>query len=133
MSEFMQPQVVHGKFYEIETNNGTWFVPVDVVGGPSKGTTYDQFKAELLQYTEASEVYEWKVIKGWGARLSAPGYMDCTEWSVYSTETEAWEQLDVMYDAGEDSEHYCQKCGQAWAVHNSDGGCIDDNNVDDWR
>ena len=34
---------------------------------------------------------------GYGARISAPGYCDCTEWAVYDTEKEAWEGLLEMY------------------------------------
>ena len=43
-----------------------------------------------------------------GARLSAPGYLDCTEWSVFDTEQEAEEYLDENYpedeEDGEDEE-----------------------------
>lgn len=34
---------------------------------------------------------------GYGARLSAPGYLDCTEYSVHATEREAWDALLEMY------------------------------------
>lgn len=35
---------------------------------------------------------------GYYARLSAPGYLDCTEWSgPFSTEDEAYESLVEMY------------------------------------
>lgn len=35
---------------------------------------------------------------GWYSRLSAPGYLDCTEWSgPYETEDEALEDLFEMY------------------------------------
>jgi hypothetical protein len=29
---------------------------------------------------------------GYGVRLSAPGYLDCTEWEVFETEAEAEER-----------------------------------------
>jgi len=38
----------------------------------------------------------------WGARLSAPGYLDCTEWSTFRTERGAMEYLAETY--GDDSE-----------------------------
>lgn len=29
------------------------------------------------------------IVWGYGARFSAPGYMDCTDWNVFETEEEA--------------------------------------------
>lgn len=39
---------------------------------------------------------------GFGARLSAPGYMDATEWAVFATEDEAKDYLVETY--GDDVE-----------------------------
>ena len=37
--------------------------------------------------------------KGWGARLSAPGYLDCTDWvGPFPTENEALKALAQQYD-----------------------------------
>ncbi|MCP3885122.1 MAG: hypothetical protein GY700_06540 [Propionibacteriaceae bacterium] len=37
---------------------------------------------------------------GYGARLSKPGYLDCTEWAVFDTQREAAEYLlETYYDA----------------------------------
>ena len=41
---------------------------------------------------------------GYGARLSAPGYLDCTEWAVFETEDEAREYLEEMYPDDEEDE-----------------------------
>jgi viroplasmin and RNaseH domain-containing protein len=46
----------------------------------------------------------WENIKGYGARLSAPGYLDCTEWSVFDTAEEAKAYLDENYPEEEDEE-----------------------------
>ena len=35
---------------------------------------------------------------GWGARLSASGYLDCTPWSMFDSEQEANEYLDTEED-----------------------------------
>lgn len=41
---------------------------------------------------------------GWYCRLSAPGYMDCTDWSgPYETEQEAREAIVDMWDVDPDS------------------------------
>ena len=39
----------------------------------------------------------WENIQGYGARLSAPGYMDCTEWCVFDSVEEAEEYLTETY------------------------------------
>lgn len=90
---FMERQIVFGDWYECETNNGTCYVPSDLCEGTPEG---------VLMYCEAREVYEVMPRKGFGARLSAPGYMDRTEWSVFDTEEEAEAYLEEMY--GEDEE-----------------------------
>lgn len=28
------------------------------------------------------------------------------------------------------SDHFCPKCGQHWAVHNDDGSCVNDDELD---
>jgi hypothetical protein len=53
---------------------------------------------------------------GHGARLSAHGYMDCTEWGVYDTEEEARQGLAETYDLCPvclvelDEDYVCQDC-----------------------
>ncbi len=93
---FMEPEIIHGTWYEIETNNGTWFVPVDLIGEPE-----NNFEEKLVQYTEGTKVYSWNIKEGYGARLSARGYLDCTDWSVFDTEEEAREFLIDTYDVEE--------------------------------
>jgi hypothetical protein len=113
---FMQRQVtVKRKWYEIETNAGTWFVDVDDVDGGkfaeslAGGLELDtwalaQLEKDYLQYTEGSRLEGLSVREGYGARLSAPGYMDCTEWTVFDTEQEANDYLEETYGDDEDEE-----------------------------
>ena len=65
-------------WYELYTDAGIWFVPVWVVDTDN-----------LLDYTEGSKLYSSEIISGYGVRSSAPGYLDCTEWSVYEGLAEA--------------------------------------------
>jgi hypothetical protein len=46
----------------------------------------------------------WENIKGYGARLSAPGYLDCTDWTVFDTKEEAIAYLDEYYPEDEDEQ-----------------------------
>ena len=43
-----------------------------------------------------------QLIEGYGARLSAPGYMDATAWTVFKTREEAEEFLREEYDVEEE-------------------------------
>lgn len=83
----MKPQVTERmKWWEIDTREGIFFYPAN-------------------QFTFADVVQEWKerafskpqLISGYGARLSMPGYQDCTEWCVFDTEAEAHQYLEDMY------------------------------------
>ena len=40
----------------------------------------------------------------WLARLSAPGYMDCTDWAAFGTRKEAEEYLIEYYGDDDDSD-----------------------------
>ena len=99
---FMEPEIVLGKWLEVEGNVGTEFIDADLVGEiePYQGPAIP-IPADLSDYCENRTVTEIKVIEGWGARLSAPGYLDCTPWCVFETEQEAQEYLDEQIDEAE--------------------------------
>lgn len=61
----------------------------------------DELQAHFGEYYEG-DVQSVSVREGYGARLSAPGYLDCTEWTVFDTEKEAQAYLDETY--GDDDE-----------------------------
>lgn len=97
---FMQPQVYHDLYFEIETTIGTEIVPADVIGrtcATDVSAFLDYLEGEPNDEDELVEVKE-----GWLARMSAPGYLDCTDWSAHETEEEARAYLEEMY--GEDDE-----------------------------
>ena len=109
MSDFMQKQVTGlSNWLKVETYSGIEFLPSDLcvfVRDSDKATAVQkrEYKKEIWQYT-TDEPIEWENIKGYGARLSAPGYLDCTEWTVFDTEEEAREYLEEIYpdeDSGE--------------------------------
>ena len=79
---FMVPQYEQGTFYM--TDDGP--IPVDA-GAPE-------------------DAHDVDTVSGWFCRLSAPGYMDATDWSgPYDTEEEAREAIREGYGA-------CDKCGE---------------------
>jgi hypothetical protein len=51
-----------------------------------------------------------EIVTGFGARLSAPGYLDCTDWAVFDTIAEAEAYLDeIAADATGDETHADQR------------------------
>lgn len=105
MSDFMKKQITsaHTHWLKVETNCGTTFVrlldtefSIPLENGNAKD---EAERAETIQQYCEGKVESWETIVGFGARLSAPGYLDCTEWSVFDTEEEARQYLVEMYDA----------------------------------
>jgi hypothetical protein len=83
LSGFMSWRITDNiEWFEIETNEGTIFVPSDEIGREDIKTDY--------------ACYEYTIIDGYGARLSDPGCLDCTEWAVFDTAQEA---ADYLLDA----------------------------------
>lgn len=98
----MEKQVTNRRAWlQVETkSDGTMVVEATLVGGVKDGSadgkpaTYGDFNR--IQAYVNSEPVSWQWITGHGARLSAPGYLDCTEWSIFDTEQEAREYLDSL-------------------------------------
>lgn len=86
---FMEPQIMHGNWCEIESTHGAFFVPKEDVGE-------EPSQKSLEQYIEGSYL-EHRFLSGWGARLSAPGFLDCTDWVVFDTEQKARAYLREAY------------------------------------
>ncbi len=114
---FMQPEIVHGLWLRVDTMSGTWWVPEDLVGPTflkqdvAYEVEWDNLEEDsnlkalvylLEDYVEAdrTEIYELTLVEGWGGRMSAPGYTDCTEWTVLPEREDVEAVLEDMY--GED-------------------------------
>jgi hypothetical protein len=102
---FMHPTVQQADYFMVETEQGTDYVPADVVRLPfdvnfkARGC-FDEDSPEfpalvdaLQPYVTGSDISEVSPRSGWLARYSAPGYLDCTDWSAHDSEREAWEDL----------------------------------------
>lgn len=103
---FMQEQIEEGTWVQIDGHMGTEWIPADLVdlnevNGLIKqletGKQVDLTNTSLKDYSENKEAFYLEVIHGFGARLSAPGYMDKTEWTVFETKEQAAEHLKEMY------------------------------------
>jgi hypothetical protein len=97
--------------WRVETHQGTQFVPGDVVDVPDwlrlehpildtdasfDAGTFEMFRASLQSYVEGT-IISIAAIHGYFGRWSAPGYMDCTEWTFGRSLRDIREQL-AAYD-----------------------------------
>jgi len=100
---FMQPQVYRGLYFKVNTSQGTEIVPSDTIG-----RTMAVDVSALLNYLQGTPDDPEEMCEchdGWLARLSAPGYLDCTDWTAHATESEARAYLAEMYgDEDEDED-----------------------------
>lgn len=115
---FMQPEIIRADFVELDGRCGLYYVPTDVLaratvhfleseagGWPVRADEMpESIRADLAQFYEGPE-FEVAVFLPdvYGARLSAPGYLDCTEWTVHSSAAEAKEYLEEVYGEEDDS------------------------------
>jgi hypothetical protein len=113
---FMKRQIVEQDWIEVDTAQGIWTIPAEllpnVVAAFADESIEDILEEDgiadsILQYTEAykaDQIYNVELRHGFGARLSAPGYMDCTDWTVFDTEDEATAYLDENYPEDDDDD-----------------------------
>ena len=114
MSDFMQRQVTGNEnWLQVETTQGTEFIRIadtslfvrnsQTLTHPMSDEDKDATIEKIRPYVEGKP-QSWENIKGYGARLSAPGYLDCTEWTVFDTKEEAEKYLDEMYPEDEEDD-----------------------------
>lgn len=89
---FMKPEVVRGDWYEVEDKRGeTSIVPTDV----GLADWIDDLK-------DGESVTITLHVDTWGGRMSAPGYLDCTEWGLYKSEADAIRWLREEYETDDE-------------------------------
>jgi len=101
---FMKPVITEKQDWAaVETNNGTWWVPFEVLSSRETESAKSGDFEPLLQYTEGTRVYndQSSIKKGYGVRLSAPGYMDATDWEVYGNLKEAQRRARELAEESE--------------------------------
>lgn len=109
---FMQQEITPKQTWvEIDGTHGITAVPYDLLNMDQVNavteTRYDV--SELTLNEQLGEFYEGRIQSvslrvGYGARMSAPGYMDCTEWAVFASKIEASAYLAEQYGEDDDSD-----------------------------
>ena len=111
---FMQPEIQKGHWLIVTSEHGeSEVIPADLFNKAfleSFGATHAEWIIEadsegfaalaesVEQYRELSgglQSIECK--RGYGVRLSAPGYIDCTPWTLFETEEEANEFISEEF------------------------------------
>jgi hypothetical protein len=78
-NSFMKPEVIQGTFYRVEDKYG--------------------FDSLVLPGHVGENGDDAEKVEGWFARLSAPGYLDCTDWDgPFKTREEAYAQLCKTFE-----------------------------------
>jgi hypothetical protein len=107
---FMEPDIQEGEWVEIDGGQGTEAVPSEYVDMDEVESLKQAVEAEgkadlngmkIQDYFENRVISSIEVKTGWGARMSAPGYMDSTPWAVFATEADA---VEYLKDQGADDE-----------------------------
>ena len=114
----MKPQIEFGEWLEVDGACGIEAVPADLVYIPKWMTPDFDYDTDCMEEdsdlrnvldsvedfieSNVDAVTSVQFIEGDGARLSAPGYMDCTDWAVFKTLEEAEEFLREEYDVEEE-------------------------------
>lgn len=97
---FMTPHYTNDTFWRLEMPNGESEVY------PELNFAFDAIKGDnnSILRREDGATYTLTRETGWWCRLSADGYMDCTEWSgPFDTEEEAREHIKEQYDVDPDT------------------------------
>lgn len=110
---FMEPQITHKMNWLAIDGNGIDYLPEDVV---DTSRIKELLKIEdeealdlVMEYIIWPAIKDYvkvhnfaaieslEVITGYGVRLSAPGYLDCTDWEVYGSLREAIKRARELY------------------------------------
>lgn len=137
---FMEPDYFHGTMFLIETDNGErTLIPDDLMGGISKRLARKLAAGETVEihpdgsgsrylavYVECGKPVAIERFTGYFCRLSAPGYMDRTEWDgPFPTLEEARDHIAEFHDA-------CADCGNDLADEgNTCAACAGDADTDE--
>jgi hypothetical protein len=106
---FMQPVAERMVMYHVETNVGTELVPEDVCSKldcevcERTGKVCSETEDALSPYLEGSEIQSVTRKEGWYARLSAPGYLDATDWhGPFKTADAALADVKDLYEVDDE-------------------------------
>lgn len=95
----MEHEIIRGDWYVVDGNQGIEVIPGELATvADMSSETWRPVPEELADYCESGRCLSVERKTGWGARLSMPGYLDCTEWTLHDTEEQARAYLTETYE-----------------------------------
>lgn len=105
---FMQRQITEKMdWLSIDGDDGVISLPLADSGLTVEDVDIMNGRKEFEQvrdFYDYGAIYSVEIVNGHGCRLSAPGYLDCTEWYVFDTEKQCIDYLDEYYPEDEETE-----------------------------
>jgi hypothetical protein len=106
---FLRPEITDKQtWFEFDTNYGLESINPDILpmyiienlnSLNVDSTNYLQNVLELVEdYISGTVVYGFECVVKYGCRTSASGFLDCTEWSTFSTKNECYKYLADVLD-----------------------------------
>lgn len=86
----MVPECIEDDWYEFEMSNGEFVVIPAEFLDPYLDAG---FHAARVSYTGDQAVRAWTRRHAWGVRMTAPGYLDATDWLLFDNREEALDQV----------------------------------------
>jgi len=87
---FMEPEITDRmEWLFVDGPMGAEYIPSTVVQMPTPAQMERMRQQQKphkpwTEYLENREIWQIKIIRGYGVRLQAPGYLDATAWDVYT-------------------------------------------------
>jgi hypothetical protein len=101
----MTPQVRYDSWLIVSSELGDEVVPCSLVGCGAHSCvvtedddTFDELFSLANSFVQGCHITQFEIRDGWGARLTMPGYLDCTEWTIFRTKEEAEEYLKDLQE-----------------------------------
>lgn len=95
----MEPEVTGREWWVVvDGPNGTESVLASICGRLPQHASRDRCFKQVQDYCDNRTCWAISERQGYGARLSMPGYLDCTDWIVCQTEQECLDELSRLYD-----------------------------------
>lgn len=91
--QFMKPEIYRGGYFKVNTSAGTEIVPADGVAMTVHVTAL--LTSLIGRPDDPAELITAR--EGWLARMSAPGYLDCTDWTAHPSKSAAEQYLVEAY------------------------------------
>lgn len=118
----MTPEILNTDYYVVDGPCGTEYIPADLVAGDVPTDCCGPIPEGLRDYCENRECHRLEYVEsGWLARLSMPGYLDCTEWLSADSEADAIQQLLELYGTDDGEPEQWERDAQEWLDENREG------------